>query len=200
MQRMVNQLDESSVPRAVTQQLDTHLIKGFLVEFLQTILLALILYLAIDGVIARVRVENISMEPTLYPGEFIIVSKLAYRLGDIQRGDIIVFHYPLNPEEDYIKRVVGLPGDQVDILDGFVFINGEKLVENYISAPPDYDGSWNVPEGTVFVLGDNRNKSSDSHSWGVVPISSIVGKALIVYWPPNEMEILTKPDLLQTQS
>ena len=175
-------------------------VKFFIVEILQTVILALILYLAIDGVIARVRVENISMEPTLYPGEFLIVNKLAYKLGDLHHGDIIVFHYPLNPEEDYIKRVVGLPGDQVDIFDGEVFVNGNKLDEEYISAAPIYRGSWNIPEDTVFVLGDNRNKSSDSHSWGVVPVSSIVGKALVVYWPLTEIQVLTMPDLLNNQS
>lgn len=87
-------------------------------EALQVIVLALLLYFVIDTFIARVRVENISMQPTLKPGEFVIVSKVAYRTGQVQRGDVIVFRYPMNPREDYIKRVIGLPGDHVEIRDG----------------------------------------------------------------------------------
>jgi signal peptidase I len=160
-----------------------------LVEILQTLLLAFVLYFLIDAVVARVRVENISMQPTLKPGQFVLVHKLAYRLGDIQHGDVVVFHY--SPEEDYIKRVIGLPGDLVEIQDGLVSVNGHALKEPYINAPPLYAGSWEVPVGRVFVLGDNRNQSSDSHTWGFVPIENIVGKAFVVYWPLNEVKVLT---------
>src|SRR5512141_2146289 len=110
----------------------------FLIETLQTIVLAVVLYFLIDSVVARVRVENISMEPTLQPGEFILVNKLAYRLGEYRYGDIIVFHYPPNPQEDYIKRVIGLPGDDINVNSGFVHVNGQPLDEPYISAPPMY--------------------------------------------------------------
>jgi len=158
-------------------------------EIFQTLLLAFVLYFAIDAVVARVRVENISMQPTLKPGEFVLVHKLAYRFGEIQRGDIVVFHY--SPQEDYIKRVIGLPGDMVEIADGLVKVNGYPLKEPYINAPPMYNGTWEVPEGKVFVLGDNRNQSSDSHTWGFVPIENIVGKAFVVYWPLEEVKILT---------
>jgi len=158
-------------------------------EIFQTLLLAFVLYFAIDAVVARVRVENISMQPTLKPGEFVLVQKLAYRFGDIQRGDIVVFHY--SPQEDYIKRVIGLPGDSIEIADGLVKVNGYALKEPYINAPPMYNGSWQVPEGKVFVLGDNRNQSSDSHTWGFVPVENIVGKAFVVYWPLEEMKVLT---------
>lgn len=158
-------------------------------EVFQTLLLAFVLYFAIDAVVARVRVENISMQPTLKPGEFVLVHKLAYRFGEIQRGDIVVFHY--SPQEDYIKRIIGLPGDIVEIADGLVKVNGYPLKEPYINAPPMYTGSWQVPEGKVFVLGDNRNQSSDSHTWGFVPIENIVGKAFVVYWPLEEMKVLT---------
>lgn len=158
-------------------------------EIFQTLLLAFLLYFAIDAVVARVRVENISMQPTLKPGEFVLVHKLAYRFGEIQRGDIVVFHY--SPQEDYIKRVIGLPGDSIEIADGLVKVNGYALKEPYINAPPMYNGSWQVPEGKVFVLGDNRNQSSDSHTWGFVPIENIVGKAFVVYWPLEEMKVLT---------
>ncbi len=164
-----------------------------LIEIVQTILLALVLYFLIDFVVARVRVENISMQPTLKPGEFIVVNKMAYRFGEVKPGDVVVFHYPGNPQEDYIKRVIGVPGDQISVRDGIVYVNGDGLVEPYISAPPRYAGEWTVPEGNIFVLGDNRNQSSDSHSWGFVPFENLVGKALVVYWPLEEIKILTQP-------
>jgi signal peptidase I len=165
----------------------------FALEIFQTILLALVLYLLIDSVVARVRVENISMRPTLAPGEFILVNKLAYRVGEVARGDIIVFHFPLNPQEDYIKRVIGLPGDEVMVRDGQVYVNRQPLIEEYIMAAPGYEDTWLVPEDEVFVLGDNRNQSSDSHSWGFVPFENIVGRAVIVYWPLSEIKVLSQP-------
>jgi signal peptidase I len=165
----------------------------FLLETFQTVLLALVLYLLIDSVVARVRVENISMKPTLQPGEFILVNKLAYRIGDIQHGDIIIFHYPLDPHEDYIKRVIGLPGDDIVIRAGMVLVNNKRLSEVYISAPPGYKGEWKVPEKSLFVLGDNRNSSSDSHSWGFVPYQNVVGRALVVYWPFDQAKVLNQP-------
>jgi signal peptidase I len=162
---------------------------GFLLETLQTIILAVVLYFLIDTVIARVRVENYSMLPTLQPGEFLLVNKFAYRFGEPKQGDIIVFHFPQDPQEDYIKRLIGLPGDTIRVENGMVSVNGQSLVEPYISAPPSYSGEWSVPENAYFVLGDNRNQSSDSHSWGFVPVENVVGKALLIYWPLGEMKI-----------
>jgi signal peptidase I len=165
----------------------------FFLETFQTILLALVLYFLIDSVIARVRVENISMKPTLHPGEYVLVNKLAYRLGNVQHGDVIVFHYPPNPSEDYIKRVIGLPGDLVQVRNGKIFVNDQEINENYAATTPGYDGDWSVPAGSLFVLGDNRNQSSDSHAWGFVPMTNVVGRALAVYWPLNNMKLLTQP-------
>ncbi len=165
---------------------------SFTWEVLQTLIMAVILYFLIDVVVGRVRVENISMEPTLQEGQFILVNKLAYRLGDFQRGDIVIFHYPRSPQEDYIKRVIGLPGDTVKIENGQVQVNGQVLDEPYIAAPPSYDSTWAVPDDQIFVLGDNRNRSSDSHSWGFVPVDMVVGKALVVYWPLDDLKILNQ--------
>jgi len=165
--------------------------RSFLIEIIQTLFLALIFYFIIDSFFPRVRVENISMKPTLEPGELLLVNKLAYRLGEPQTGDVIVFHYPGNPAEDYIKRLIGLPGDEIKVEGGLVYVNGQPLQEPYISAPPSYRGVWEVPENSFFVLGDNRNQSSDSHSWGFVPKENIVGKALIVYWPIDQIKTLT---------
>ncbi len=165
----------------------------FFLETFQTILLALVLYFLIDTVIARVRVENVSMKPTLQPGQYVLVNKLAYRLGNVQHGDVIVFHYPPNPAEDYIKRVIGLPGELVQIRDGNIFVNDQEILERYAASLPGYDGDWSVPQDALFVLGDNRNQSSDSHAWGFVPLPNVVGRALAIYWPLGDMKLLTQP-------
>ncbi len=159
-------------------------------EFFETIVLSLILFVGINAISARIRVESISMQRTLYAGNLIVVNKLAYTLGTPSRGDVIVF-YPPNPsEEPYIKRVIGLPGDKVQVEGGVVYINGTVLQEPYIKASPEYIGSWNVPTDSLFVLGDNRNNSFDSHSWGMVPLSNVIGKAEVVYWPPSAWKLL----------
>jgi len=169
-------------------------------EALKTVLLALVLYFAISTVTDRVRVQNISMQPTLREGELLVVYKWAYRFGEIYRGDIIVFHHNRQPPEDYIKRVIGLPGDTVTIRDGQVYINSESIDEPYISAPPDYEGEWIVPEGGLFVLGDNRNRSSDSHIWGFVAMSDVVGRAVVIYWPPSSARLFDHIDLAKASA
>lgn len=165
----------------------------FLRDILETILLSVILFLAINAVSARIRIESISMQPTLYAGDFVIVNKVAYELGEPGRGDIIVFRYPPDPDrEPYIKRVIGLPGDVLRVDGGKVYVNGAPLMEEYIMAAPSYQGSWTVPDGSLFVLGDNRNSSSDSHNWGMVPLDNVIGKAELVYWPPEEWKLLNQ--------
>ncbi len=156
----------------------------FLVDVLETLILSVVLFVGINAVSARIRVDGESMVPTLVSGEYVIVSRLSYRLGTPQRGDIIVFHFPGDPKEEYIKRVIGLPGDEVSIKNGHVYINGQILNENYLDVKINYTGAWNVPSDQLFVLGDNRNNSSDSHDWGTVPMNYVVGKAILVYWPP----------------
>jgi signal peptidase I len=165
----------------------------FLVDVFETLVLSLILFLAINAISARIRVDGYSMEPTLHTGEFVIVNKITSKLGEAKRGDIVVFHYPRNPEQEYIKRVVGLPGDEIDIRNGEVFVNGQLLDEPYIKAPPAYQGSWTVSQDALFVLGDNRNNSSDSHNWGEVSFDLIIGKAIFVYWPPTEWGVIEEP-------
>lgn len=165
--------------------------RSFLFEVLQTLVLAALLYFGIDEVFARVRVLNISMQPTLVEGDVILVNKLAYKLGSIQTGDVVIFHDPFNDGEDFIKRVIGKPGDQIDVSNGVVFVNSVALIEPYIAEQPAYIGSWQVPEDSIFVLGDNRNHSSDSHSWGFVPLTDVVGKALVVYWPFPRVRLVT---------
>lgn len=165
----------------------------FLLDVVETLILSVILFAAINAVSARIRVDGASMEPTLESGEFVIVNKLAYMLGKPQVGDVIVFHYPRDPSQEYIKRVIGLPGDQVNVRAGQVYVNDQPLEEDYIAASPVYEYAQTVPQDALFVLGDNRNNSSDSHNWGTVPLGYVVGKALFVYWPPTDWGVLEHP-------
>ena len=165
-------------------------IKQFLVDLLETIVLAVVLFFAINAVSARVRVDGFSMLPTLQDGEYVLVNRLAYRTDLPVRGDIIVFVSPQAPDLDLIKRVIGLPGDSVKIFNGQVQVNGKILDEPYIAAAPIYNGEWNVPQGNLFVLGDNRNDSSDSHAWGLLPIENVIGKAILIYWPLPELNLI----------
>jgi signal peptidase I len=156
----------------------------FLKDVLETLILAIVLFVSINLISARIRVDGASMEPTLVSGEYVIVNRISYRLGSPKRGDIIVFHFPRDPKEEYIKRVIGLPGDEVEVKNNAVYVNGQHLDESYLKVTTNYIGTWKVPESQLFVLGDNRNNSSDSHDWGTVPKDYVVGKAILVYWPP----------------
>ena len=155
----------------------------FLADLLETLILSVVLFVGINAITARVRVDGSSMDPTLNNGEFVLVNKLGYVLGKPERGDVIVFYFPRDPNQEYIKRLVGLPGDVIKVNDKVVTINGQQIQEDYIAAAPLYNGEWTVPDGHYFVLGDNRNNSYDSHNWGPVPADYVVGKAILVYWP-----------------
>jgi signal peptidase I len=161
-------------------------------DILETIFLAVILFLGINVVSERIRVESVSMQPTLYAGDFVIVNKLAYQFSPVpRRGDVIVFKYPPDPETTpYIKRVIGLPGDQIHIADGKVYINGQLMFEPYLKVVTKLGGDWTVPEGQLFVMGDNRNNSSDSRKWGFVPLENIIGRAELIYLPPQHIALL----------
>jgi len=174
-----------------SQQQDPDNWKRFLLDILETVILAVVLYFGINAISARVRVDGLSMNPTLQHGEYVLVSRLAYKTGTPERGDIIVFSYPIDQNQDLIKRVIGLPGETVTIRNSEVLINGEKLQEPYIAQPPIYSGEWTVGEGQLFVLGDNRNDSKDSHQWGLLPIENVIGKALLIYWPPPEWKLIS---------
>ncbi|HUO59311.1 MAG TPA: signal peptidase I [Candidatus Acidoferrales bacterium] len=137
-----------------------------------------------------VRVEGTSMMPSLTDQERIFINKYVYRWEAIDRGDVVVFRYPYDHNKSYIKRVVGTPGDTVEINDGDVFVNGQKLVEPYV--PPNFrdDRSYSarvIPPDCYFVLGDHRNLSSDSRDFGPVPRDLIFGKAVFAYWPANKL-------------
>ena len=166
--------------------------KSFLIDVLETLVLSVVLFLIINAISARIRIESISMLPTHYEGDFVVVNKLAYKFGAPSRGDVIVFRYPPDPQsEPYIKRIIGLPGETIKIEHGQVFVNDVEIREPYLKASPRYQGTWIVPQDALFVLGDNRNNSSDSHSWGMVPLENVIGKAEVVYLPISHWQVLT---------
>jgi signal peptidase I len=180
-------------------------------EIVETIILTLLIFLAVRSVIQNFKVEGASMEPGLESGQYLLVNKAVYFSVDTdpiagmvpflpranghpafvfqepQRGDVVVFHYPRDPSRDFIKRVIAVPGETVDVRNGRVFVNGQVLSEPYEKEPPAYTyGPLKLGPDEYFVLGDNRNNSSDSHVWGAVPRANIVGKAWLRYWPVNE--------------
>lgn len=162
--------------------------KSFFREILETIVLTLIIYGLVSLGFRNFRVVQTSMQPNFHDGQYLVVNKLAYRLHPPERGDVIIFRPPTNPEKDYIKRVIGLPGETVAIREGYVHVDGRRLEESYI-AQVNQRASWGpsvVGQGEYFVLGDNRPNSSDSRSWGMLPRENIIGKAWLSYWPPQE--------------
>lgn len=165
--------------------------RSLLRELLETILLTVIIFLILNTTTGRFQVRGFSMEPTLHDEQYMIISKLVYWIHQPERGDVIVFHPPNNPNDDYIKRIVGLPGEQVEIRDGVISVDRVLLEEPYIDNPGNYSGMWDLGDGEYFVLGDNRRNSSDSHTWGVFPQENIVGKAWLCYWPPDEWGMVT---------
>ncbi|MCA9960058.1 MAG: signal peptidase I [Anaerolineales bacterium] len=158
-------------------------------EIVETLLLTFFIFWIVNSLVGRYRIDGSSMNPTLYDGQYLIINNISYLLDEPQHGDVIVFHHPQN-ELNLIKRVIGLPGDHVEIEDRHVSVNGVALDEPYIQASPIYNGVWDVPEGQYFVLGDNRNNSSDSHSWNYLPEENILGKAELVYWPPKDWQLV----------
>jgi signal peptidase I len=181
-------------------------------ELAETLVLALLIFLLVRSVVQNFQVEGLSMAPTLDDGWYLLVNKALYWEVNLEtldkfvplidpgddpdrylfraprRGDIIVFRAPDQPpgqpERDFIKRIIGLPGETVEVRDCTVFINGEALEEPYIQEKPAYSYPAEVvPPGHYFVLGDNRNNSSDSHSWGMLPKENIIGQAWLAYWP-----------------
>jgi|SRR5579863_920151 len=188
--------------------------KGIFRDVLETLILTALIFLVVQSVVKNFKVEGSSMEPTLHDGEFLLVDKAVYwslppplvsRIDPIltpatdglrdylfhepQRGDIIVFRYPRDPSRDFIKRVIGVPGDTVEIRDANVYVNNRALDEPYIMAEPHYQmPPMRVPSGQYFVLGDNRNNSSDSHVWGLVPWYDIIGQAWVSYWPLGDWQ------------
>ena len=180
-------------------------------DIIETAILALLIFLAVRSSVQNFKVEGFSMDPSLGNGEYILVDKVSYStmgLGPIEkvvpflnskddgylfagpkRGDVIVFQSPISKDRDFIKRVIGLPGDTVEVRAGTVVLNGQPLNEDYIvhkgtyNWPVEANGPATVPQDQYFVLGDNRDNSSDSHIWGFLPRANVIGRAWVSYWP-----------------
>ena len=184
-------------------------------EVLEAVVMAVLVFIIIQTSVQNFKVEGYSMRPTLLEGQYLLVNKLVYfrldqeRLSRIvpfwrvrepeerfaihppHRGEVIVFHFPRDPSRDFVKRVIGVPGDRVSIRNGQVFLNGNRLEEPYITSRGGSDADVvELEEKEYFVLGDNRRGSNDSRNWGPVPEEYILGKVWMVYWPPSMWRIL----------
>jgi signal peptidase I len=162
-------------------------VRAGIVQVILTVIIILVVFAAVQFTMQSFRVEGKSMEPSFHNGEYIVVNKLTYRFVSPHRGDVVVFRNPQMPDRLYIKRIVGMPGDTVEIRGGQIYINGGVLEETPDFAAILYENySVTVPKGRYFVIGDNRTATSGSHTFGLVPRRNIVGKTWICYWPPRE--------------
>ena len=181
---------------------------GCLLEIVETLVLTLLIFWVIQSFVAQpFKVQQQSMERTLEPDQYVLVDKLTPRFDTYKRGDIVVFNPPITwvaPEnrEPYIKRVIGVGGDTVEIRDGSVFVNGTKLDEPYVfkedgqpqpTEPVNGIDRWVVPDGQLFLMGDHRGNSSDSREGGPVDVSAVIGRAWLRYWPLGTLQILPTP-------
>jgi signal peptidase I len=188
-------------------------------DLIETVILALLIFVGVRAMVQNFRVEGSSMEGTLHDGQYILVNKAIYFKVDLgfldflpffdagdnpvhhifrapRRGDVVVFRFPNQTDRDFIKRIIGEPGDTVEVKDGLVYVNGGVLKEDYILERPNYTfGPEVVPDGEYFVLGDNRNNSYDSRSWGFVPEEDIVGRAWVSYWPLSNFGLVSDPSV-----
>lgn len=185
-------------------------------EVIETAVLTLLMFLVIRSAVQNFNVDGHSMEPNLHDKELILVDKWSYLFHPPTRGDVIVFVAPPAPTEDYVKRIIGVPGDVITITNGTPTVDGVTLKEYYVqpanmgATPGDMAvNKMIVPPNDYFVLGDNRVGSSDSRTWGLLPRKNIIGRAALVYWPfgqdnsgllPNVSSVFTKVSQVQTGS
>lgn len=175
----------------------------FLVDTVQTFLIAASVFLVIYIFLFRpFQVNGQSMYPTFIDKEYVLTNLFILKFEKPKRGDVIVFKAPNNKEKDYIKRVIGIPGDTISLNDNNVYLNNRKLdesaylkdeVKTYAGSFLTIGGEITVPQNQYFVLGDNRSASSDSREWGFVKESEIIGKSFVVYWPPNSLKVVKNP-------
>lgn len=178
-------------------------IYSFFVDTIQTILLAASVFLVVYVFLFRpFQVNGQSMYPNFHDQQFVLTSLISLKTEELKRGDVIVFQAPTDADKDYIKRVIGLPGDRVSIRDGQVFVNSTMLDEHaYLSSEvKTFGGSFlqdgsevTVPQENYFVIGDNRSNSSDSREWGFVTMEKIIGKSMVIYWPVKDFQVVKNP-------
>ena len=173
--------------------------KQIIREWVETIVIALALAMIVRTfVVAAFKIPTGSMKPTLLEGDKIFVNKFIYRFKPVERGDVIVFKYPEDPKKDYVKRLVGLSGETIEIKEGRIYIDDKEIdtpsIKNvYYRNSGDYgekDIKTKVPQDCFFVLGDNSANSRDSRYWGFVPKKYLVGKAFVIWWPPNRIRLI----------
>jgi len=181
------------------------IIKGlieFVMEILETVVFVGSIFIVTYLFIMQPnQVKGASMEPTFQSGEYIFTSKITYKFRPMQKGDVVIFKSPKNPDIEYIKRVMGLPGDKVLVQNSEVYINGQQISENYISAKTNlWEGGFlkegvtvTIPDGFIFVMGDNRPRSSDSREFGPIDINSIIGQVFYRYFPSNKIGPINNP-------
>jgi signal peptidase I len=163
-------------------------------EVLEVAVITLLLFILVRGVVQNYRVDGPSMTPTLLNHQYILVDKVQYMFSSPHRGDVIVFKWPKDTSEDFVKRVIGVPGDTVRVaVNGQVFVDGVAINEPYVNdlTNPYQPNTWKLGTDEYFVLGDNRGDSSDSRDWGPVPRDDIIGRAELVYWPLNDVHVLS---------
>jgi len=198
---MGDNLPENEKVNVVNQE------ENFWLEIFKTVAMAVVLSFGIRTFVAEARyIPSSSMEPTLLINDRLIVEKMSYRFNEPKRGDVVVFNVTdklreenFQANEAFIKRIIGLPGDEVMVKNGKVIVNNEMLKENYIKEKPDYNfGPVTVPENQYLVLGDNRNNSYDSHYWGFVPREKFIGRASLHFWPPQRVGLIDeKPTYIE---
>lgn len=200
-------------------------VRSIVRELLETAIFILLVFLIVRGVVQNFKIEGQSMEPNLHSGQYILVNKIVYFHFDMNaplrllpgyadltprvvypftmpnRGDVVVFEYPRDFSKDYIKRVIALPGETVEIRDGLVYVNGELVDEPYLQGAPTScrvedacaRGPVTVRPGTIFVMGDNRSNSSDSREWNELPLDRVIGRAWVSYWPQDQWGVIDTP-------
>ncbi|MBX3000518.1 MAG: signal peptidase I [Caldilineaceae bacterium] len=188
---------EPAQPVLVEAEPQENWFKLLLKETLETVVLAVVIFLLIRVAVQNYRIEGSSMEPNFHNGEYLLVNKLAYRLGEYQRGDVIVFKYPGDTTKDYIKRVIGLPGDTVEIREGMLYVNDQLITEPYNVMPMHYLNEMPrvVEPGTLYVMGDNRPASSDTRDWGLLDQELVIGQAWLAIYPFDTFGLVNHPEL-----
>lgn len=222
---IAEQSPDEQAPSPAADARPTPAVRGIVREMLETAIFILLVFLIVRGVIQNFKIEGQSMEPNLHSGQYILVNKLIFFHFDLnaplrlmpgnadlspriaypfrmpRRGDVVVFEYPRDFSKDYIKRVIGLPGETVEIRDGGVYVNGVLLDEPYLQGAATTcrfedacaRGPVVVEPGTVFVMGDNRANSSDSREWDDLPLDRIIGQAWVSYWPREQWGVISAP-------
>ena len=161
-----------------------------MLQIVASVALALLLFFGVQTIIESRVVEGSSMEVGLHDGQRLIVVKAAYWFDEPQRGDVVIFTHPLDPERTLVKRVIGLPGEWIEIKNSTVYVDGSPLDEPYVKGTTSAFSRMQIPDNYCFVMGDNRQSSSDSRSWGPLPEENIIGRAWLLYWPLEDWHLI----------